>query len=233
MKHQYFNLETQMSPETMRALHAQRGEAYVEHKQQVDPKMLQARCIIEENSNYFECKMLCMRNRDHILYITPEIAQLLDTIPLPYIDTAITDRCDFGMRRYLVDGHQFWVFKKYEASILHDNLLAFPTFHPYLYNVKKYSTRFFVKQFIFLAALLAVFVLSFTCAIVLNSEIASWIAAGVCMFVAGFGFLFFLKLSRKFSHNVQTTHCDFDRLLTQEHGIPHVQRVTEDTSEVI
>ena len=55
MKHQYFNLETQMSPETMRALHAQRGEAYVEHKQQVDPKMLQARCIIEETSNYFEC----------------------------------------------------------------------------------------------------------------------------------------------------------------------------------
>lgn len=221
-----YNLQQQLSPEIAR-------HHVPLQLPPSDPLLVQARCVLSESSNYVECKMLCLRNRECIIYLTPEIRDALRNIPPQHITNAICDGTDRGMKRYTIDNHEFWAFKRYEASVLHDNLLSYGTFQPYLFSVRKYSRRFFAKQALLLALLFIITMLLFTFAIVLSNEIVSYIAAGACMFIAGFSFLFFIKLYNKATHNPTTVHCNVSQLLEREHSIPHVFFTTDDTSEIL
>jgi hypothetical protein len=202
-----------------------------------NPQVFQARNLLEECTNFQECKHLCLRNRECILYFTPEVQQALQKISTRAIDQVVNDGTHYGMQRYVLqeDGvtHEFWVLKKYQATLLYDNFLSYGIAAPYLYNTYKYSTSYFVKRMAIAIAITILFSSALLCAIVLSSEMLSWIAAGICIFMAGFNFLFILKLIRKYRHNPVTKQCTVQHLLAHEHSIPHVMFATDDTSEVL
>lgn len=210
------------------------------HANQVDsadPAVLQARNILEECSNYQECKQLALRNRECILYFTQEVHEALRNIPQRAIDQVVNDGTVHGMQRYVLqvgqETHEFWVLKKYYATLLHEHFTTYSTVAPYVYSTRKYGAAYFAKRTAAALCCTAIFSMALVCAIMLSSEIASWAAAGVCMFVAGINFALLLKLYRKYTHNPRSSACAVAELLAHEHGIPHVMFTTDDTSEVI
>ena len=202
-----------------------------------DPLLLQARNILEECSNYQESKQLALRNRECMVYLTQEVQKALQGIPARTIDAVINDGTHHGMQRYvLAQGtrtHEFWVLKKYHATLLHDNFTSYNIVAPYVYDTRKHGSAFFAKRTAAALCSMGVFIAALICAVVLTSELASWIAAGICIFAAGFNFLFLLRLYKKYKHNPIIRQCAIDELLANEHSIPHVMFTTDDTSDVL
>lgn len=197
----------------------------------------QCECFIHEQTNLMECKLLCLKNPESILYITPEVKNVLARFPPTIIDSIMYDGTHYGMKRYVCENngteHEFWSFKKFQVSSQHAKLSDYRTFQPFLTHHKKYGRLFFLKNALFSLFVICIFVMALACSIILYSEIISMVAAGFCMFIAGFTFLFNYRLFKKYFHNAVITSFDVDKALAQVRNIPCVTIITEDTSAML
>lgn len=197
----------------------------------------QCECFIHEQTNLMECKTLSLKNPECIIYITQDVRNVLARFSSDVIDTIMHDGTHYGMKKYtsVHNGteHEFWTFKKFQVSSQHTKLSDYRTFHPFLTHQKKYGKLFFFKNAIFSILLMAIFILTLVCSVILYSEIISIVAAGVCMFIAGFTFLFTYRLCKKYFYNSVITSFDVEKALTQIRNIPCAMIVTEDTGAIL
>lgn len=197
----------------------------------------QCECFIYEQTNLMECKTLCLKNPESIIYITQDVRNVLARFSSEVIDAVMHDGTHYGMKKYTCvhngTEHEFWSFKKFQVSSQHVKLSDYRIFRPFLTHQKKYGKLFFFKNAIFSFVLMVIFLLTLVCSVILYSEIISIIAAGVCMFIAGFTFLFTYRLFKKYFYNSIITSFDVEKALTQNRNIPSAMIVTEDTGTIL